>query len=78
MTTSSKGRCSQPAMSGLRPDTAFLIQFRTNSGPTTDKLTGRIEHVSSGKAVNFGSLKDVPELLQRMLKEHEQIDPVDL
>ena len=57
---------------GLRTDTAFLIQFRTNADPATDKLTGRIEHVASGRTETFESLKDLPTLLQRMLKGIEK------
>jgi hypothetical protein len=74
MTSYLRRRYSQRAMNGLRPDTAFLVQFRTNSDPATDKLTGRIEHVSSGKTETFESLKDVPKLLRRMLKDSRRID----
>jgi len=73
MTSYSIRRYSQHAMNGLRPDTAFLIQFRTTSDPATDNLSGRIEHVSSGKTETFMSLKDVPKLLRRMLKESRRI-----
>lgn len=72
MTSYSNCRYSRDAMNGLRPDTAFLIQFRTNADPATDKLTGRIEHVASGRTETFESLKDLPTLLQRMLKGIEK------
>jgi hypothetical protein len=63
------GHYSENAMNGLRPATAFLIQFRTDGDQLKGRLAGRIEHVASGKTANFDSVLDVPELLRQMLKE---------
>jgi hypothetical protein len=62
-------RYSQPAMNGLHPGSAFVIQFRMDADLVDDKLAGRIEHVVSGKTMNFQSIHDLPELLRRMLKD---------
>jgi hypothetical protein len=74
MTLYSDGGYSQPAMNGLHTGSAFIIQFRTDSNPGAVRLAGRIEHVSSGKTETFESLKDVPRLLRRMLKESRRTD----
>jgi len=69
-----KGRYFQVAMNGLHPGSAFIIQFRTDSNPSAAQLTGRIEHVASGKTALFESLHDVPELLLQMLRDSRQAD----
>lgn len=74
MTSSSFHHYSENAMNGLRPASAFLIQFRTAGDPLKDKLAGRIEHVASGKTANFDSIHDLPELLREMLEESCGID----
>jgi hypothetical protein len=60
---------SENAMNGLRPATAFLIQFRADADELKGRLPGRIEHVASGKTANFASVLDLPELLRQMLSE---------
>jgi len=75
MTSYSIRRYSQVAMNGLHPGNAFIIQFRTELNSSDVKLTGRIEHVLSGKTTTFDSLNDVPGLLLEMLRDCQQVDP---
>ena len=74
MTSSALCHYSENAMNGLRPASAFLIQFRTDGDPLKGKLAGRIEHVASGKTANFDSIHDLPDLLRQMLEESCWID----
>ena len=57
-------------MNGLQPASAFVIQFRGDSGVPADKLAGRVEHVASGRTAAFHSVNELPELLRRMLNEN--------
>jgi hypothetical protein len=47
----------------LSPTRAFVVQFRTNSGP----LTGRAEHLASGEAVLFANKNELFEFFERTL-----------
>jgi hypothetical protein len=58
-------------MNGLQHTAAFVVQFRASVADGSDELTGRIEHVASGRTETFQSMKEVPALLQRMLAERE-------
>ena len=59
----------QNSMNGLHPNHAFLVQFRSGFKPGSKQLSGRIEHVASGKTTNFVSIQDLPRALRRMLTE---------
>jgi len=59
---------SVAAMSGLQHAYAFVVQFRATGDPATGELSGRVEHVASGRMANFDCLEDVPELLLCMMK----------
>jgi hypothetical protein len=74
MTLWSMDRYSHPAMNGLDPSSAFIIQFRTDTISGAMKLAGRIEHVVSGKTAIFKSIHEVPELLRQMLKDSQHAD----
>jgi hypothetical protein len=54
-------------MKGLQHANAFVIQFRGNAEAGADPLSGRVEHVSSGRTANFASVEELPQLLLKML-----------
>ena len=58
-------------MNGLQHTSAFVIQFRAGVADGSDELSGRIEHVASGRTETFQSIQEVPALLLRMLAERE-------
>jgi hypothetical protein len=59
---------------GLQHASAFVIQFRIDKHPAGDSLPGRIEHVASGRTVNFQSIQELPDLLRRMLNDAIQTE----
>ena len=56
-------------MNTLQHVGAFVVQFRTDSILGEGALSGRIEHVASGRSVVFHSRAELMELLDRMVKE---------
>jgi hypothetical protein len=74
MTSPKSERYSQPEMSGLHPDKAFLVQFRNGSAAHAERLSGRIEHVKSGRTENFESRAELSKQLLKMLQEMEDLD----
>ena len=58
-------------MNGLQHTSAFVIQLRAGVADGSDELSGRIEHVASGRTETFQSVREVPAVLQRMLAERE-------
>jgi hypothetical protein len=56
-------------MKGLVPASAFVIQFRSPMEVGADRLSGRVEHVASGRTANFGSLEELPHVLLTMLRK---------
>jgi hypothetical protein len=52
----------------LQPAKAFVIQFRAAAESQGIRLSGRVEHVSSGRTANFQSLEELSELLLQMLR----------
>ena len=62
---------SQATMNGLQHTSAFVIQFRAGVADGSDELSGRIEHVASGRTETFQSIQEVPAVLLRMLAERE-------
>jgi hypothetical protein len=65
--TASAVRCYfQPMMKGLQQANAFVIQFRDAAASPGRPLSGRVEHVSSGRTANFRSLEELPKLLLLM------------
>ena len=55
-------------MKGLQHTSAFVIQFRRSTDLRADQLSGRVEHVASGRTATFQSIEDLPQLLLKMLK----------
>ena len=55
----------------LSPQRAFVVQFRAGPAP----WTGRVEHVTSGRAVRFRSAEELWAFLMRALTDVERQSP---
>ena len=52
---------------------AFVVQLHREAPITTDRLSGRAEHVTSGQAIQFNSVAQLLGFMQQVLdnlKEH--------
>jgi hypothetical protein len=56
----------------LAPERAFVIQFHANSDIEKGQVTGRIEHVVSGRARHFESLEALLVFITHVLSEVQQ------
>lgn len=56
-------------MNGLQHENAFVVQFRTHIDLESDELSGRVEHVASGRTATFASVQELPWILRRMLAD---------
>ena len=54
---------------------AFVVQFSREAAPQSGIVTGRIEHLSSGRRVRFGSAEELLATLLRLLEEIEEPAP---
>jgi hypothetical protein len=64
----------QPAQQGeppLSPQRAFVVQFRAGPAP----WTGRIEHITSGRATRFRSAQELWAFLTQVLGEGSEEPP---
>ena len=68
MTRKPSRRYSQAVMRGLQHAKAFVIQFRGGEEGDAGRLSGRVEHVASGRTAMFQSIEDLPQLLLTMLR----------
>ena len=69
MTPVRGGRYSQRVMSGLQHAGAFVIQFETGTDFERDRVSGRIEHVLSGRTARFRSRDELLSAFALLLKE---------
>lgn len=53
--------------SPLSPYRAFVVQFRTETDVAYGCVRGRVEHVVSGQATHFASLKELLAFIERAL-----------
>jgi hypothetical protein len=53
--------------SPLPPHRAFVVQLREHSDVPRRRWAGRIEHVTSGQATHFQSLKELLAFVSRIL-----------
>ncbi len=51
----------------LSPERAFVVQFRSGSGP--GRFADRVEHMPSAQATHFGSLEELLAFITRVLAE---------
>ena len=56
-------------MKGRQHTNAFVIQFRDSASAHADQLSGRVEHVASGRTATFQSVEELPGILREMLKD---------
>jgi hypothetical protein len=69
--TFAMARRPRPATRGpLRPDGAFVVQLRTDADGR-ERLSGRVEHVTSGRSEQFESLAE----LLRFIESHANRKP---
>lgn len=52
----------------LRPEHAFVVEFGNAADAAPDRLTGRVEHVVSGRATQFASLEELLAFVTRVLR----------
>lgn len=48
---------------------AFVVQFSRQTEPATNSLSGRVEHLSSGRRAHFESPEELLAALRRLLEE---------
>lgn len=68
MTRSCSRRYSRLVMRGSQHADAFVVQFRNGSNHGAGQLSGRVEHVASGRTATFETIDELPQVLQRMLR----------
>jgi hypothetical protein len=56
----------------LSRDWAFVVQLREGTLLHPDRMEGRIEHIASGQAVAFTSLKELRAFMERIVARREQ------
>jgi hypothetical protein len=55
------------AEAGLGPHSAFVVQFRRGTELNTGAISGRVEHVVSGRVAHFQSLDELMAFVRRVL-----------
>jgi hypothetical protein len=50
---------------------SFVVQFRQEPGASRRRFSGRVEHVTSGRATRFASAKELLAFLERVLGDIE-------
>lgn len=55
----------------LSPDGAFVVQFTTGTDLAAGPVSGRVEHVQSGRAAQFGSLDELLRFVGTILARRE-------
>jgi hypothetical protein len=56
----------------LTPDRAFVVQLRQSSALTLEALSGRIEHIVSGRATSFTSVGELLGFMEKTLSRREE------
>ncbi len=54
-------------MKGLQHANAFVIQFRGADDGDKGSISGRVEHVASGRTAIFQSVDELPQILVNIL-----------
>jgi hypothetical protein len=54
---------------GIAPEDSFLVQVRSGSRVAEQAISGRIEHLHSGRSESFGSLAELIDFLARHFSE---------
>lgn len=58
--------------SALAAEWAFVVQLRPGALPEEGRMTGRVEHVPSGRSEHFESLPELLAFLGRVLRNVEE------
>ena len=48
---------------------AFVLQFQLDAHPLTSTFQGRIEHVASGRAIQFRTVEELQTFVEEVLNE---------
>jgi hypothetical protein len=59
----------------LSPHAAFVVQMREGTPLTPAEVQGRIEHVTSGQATYFASLRELWEFIAQVLQQSRRATP---
>lgn len=51
----------------LPPEAAFVVQLRADAGAEHGRFAGRVEHVVTGRAARFASLRELRAFIVRAL-----------
>lgn len=62
-------------MNELQHGGAFVIQFRAGTDFGAGRVTGRVEHIASGRSGQFESAGAMLELMGRLLKQAQSLEP---
>jgi hypothetical protein len=60
---------SRRAMQGLQHAGAFLVRFAEGTNFVTARVTGRVDHVASGRTTRFESVTELLAFIARVLAE---------
>ena len=64
---------SPPAdLAPLPPDRAFVVEFTARPATPDDDLTGRVEHVISGRARRFESAGELLDFVRDVLRSERR------
>ena len=56
----------------LPPERAFVIQLRAPAAGGRDHFVGRAEHIASGAAAHFGSVRELVAFVRQVLSAGER------
>jgi len=56
----------------LPPERAFVIQLRAPAAGGDDHFVGRAEHIASGAAAHFGSVRELVDFVRQVLSAAER------
>ena len=59
----------------LSPHRAFVVQFRVETGTAPERFTGRVEHMTSGRATRFYSPKELLAFFTQVLTTTREKPP---
>jgi len=68
MTDNCSSNYVEKVMKGLQHTNAFVVQFRRGAQAGKGQLSGRVEHVASGRTATFQTLEELPAVLLSMLE----------
>ena len=72
MPDASKAEASPAEATELSTEKAFLLQFSSETGPTSEPFVGRVEHLASGRRIRFTNVAGFRAALIRLLTEERQ------